>query len=455
MAIDFDTLFAQIGRVGRLAYVLAGGQAGLPAAFTSLFAQFSGHHDIIGTIETQQDQLVRQNSANNLLGTLAPIAQSSLLTLVKADQPSQGRSVPLAIQELIRQMIAGSKSVKACTIGLTPTALSGNTGTGVLVTSTKRGDGLIQQNTVAETGRLVCIADSYLLQATAGQEPFRFQGAEVGTARKWDYDWPLGSGAAAQFNVATPSLDANASNNLLTNSDFEVWSADVAPVLSNWTTSQTWGTELQQSATGYTGSFALRLNAATGTAIYQQFNLAAGTTVNPAALTSMAINLWIRKNTGTITTGVLTVELVDGSGTVVNDAQGVANSFTIDLTLLSTTYVSATGVFRLPSVPPSTLRLRLRLSTALAGGSVLIDDLCAAPLVQSYPGGPGMRVFAGLVPFKAGDGWTIATTNNLGGASYGATFQMLFDRLFGMTSLNLLLPYNASPTHADTLITAA
>lgn len=463
MAIDFDTLFTQIGRVGRAHYVLAGGQAGLPAAFTSLFAEFDGQHDIIGSIESRQDSLIRQESAAGLLAVLQPVAQQALLDAVKADQPSQARTVPLAIAELIRQMDANAKSVKACTIGLTPTALSGNTGTGVLVTSTKRGDGLVQQNTIAETGRLSCVADSYTLSATAGQETFVFVGADPDTARIWDYDWPLGSGAGTTIPLANPSFDANSSLNVLTNSDFETWTTDTDPVPANWHTGQTWGTELQQSGTGFSSSYALQFNAATGTAIYQQFNTTvsdgtsttAGTSFNPAALNSLAVNLWARKGTGTITTGVLTVELVDGSGTVVNDEQGTANSFTIDLTALTTSYVAYNSVFRLPAVTPSTLRLRLRLSTALAGGTVLVDDVCMAPLVAAYPGGPGLRVFPGVTPFKIGDGWTIATTNNRGGASYGATFQTLFDRLFGMVAQNQLLPYDASPTHADTLITDA
>ncbi len=463
MAIDYDTLFARLGRIGRAYYVLAGGQAGLPAAFTSLFAQYSGAHGLIGNIESRKDSLIRAESAAGLLGTLRPVAEQTLLEIVKADQPSQARSVAMAITELIRQMKADSKSVKSCTIGLTPTALSGNTGTGVLVTSTKRGDGLIQQNTIAETARLSCVSDSYSQTATAGLESFTFVGASPGTAGVWDYDWPLGSGAATTMPLANPAYDANATTCWLTNGDMEDWTSDATPKLNYWYTAQTWGTELQYSSTGYTGTGALQLNAATGTAIYQQFNstisdgtvTTAGTRYSPAALGSCAISLWLRKGTGTISGGVLTVELVDGSGTVVNDEQGTANTFTIALTGHGTTYTNYSGVFRLPAVPPSTLRLRLRLSTALAGGTVLIDDVCVAPLAAAYAGGPGMRVFAGAVPFKVGDGWNIATTNNRGGASYGATFQTLFDRLFGMVAQNQILPYAGSPTHADTLITDA
>ena len=66
-----------------------------------------------------------------------------------------------------------------------------------------------------------------------------------------------------------------------------------------------------------------------------------------------------------------------------------------------------------------------------------------------------MAVFSGNVNFIENDGWDMTTTNDFGGSSNLATFQWLFDRLFNMRSLGLLLPSTASsPTVADSLITA-
>jgi hypothetical protein len=252
-------------------------------------------------------------------------------------------------------------------------------------------------------------------------------------------------------------VDASTSTNLLTNGDFESWDTSSPVELNNWDlTTGTWGTDIQRnSSSPFRGTYDLQFTAGTGvnTALVQEFGVSTGTNVDPRPLTSYAVNFWAKRS-GSVSGGVLTVELIDGSGTVINDQQGVANSFTQTLSALTTSYAAVNGVFRLPQVLPATIKLRLRISTALTGANVLIDDICFTPLVAAYTGGPGLAVFSGVTPFVAGDTWTAAITNNRGGASYLATFQALFDRMFAMRDKGILLPSNASPTIADTLITA-
>lgn len=460
MAIDIDDTFTKIGRFGRVLYLANTAQNSMPAGYTSLFAQVLTTYPAI-MAQTSSGEYPAIRGWSSFYSTLAQAAGLMLQSIVGADVPSAGRSLATSLLELRRQMIAGSKTVKACTVTAPTSAIAGMVGNGVILTSTKRGDGLVLEHIIAESARVTCTQDSYSGGATAGQELFIFSGGP-NLAQVYDWDWPQGSAATTAIQAISATQDAAANGNLLTNGDCESWTADASPQLNNFDLSTgTWGTDALQSVTGYTGSFSLRINAtATNTAIYTQFGsttvtsgAGAGTTVTPTTQTSYGVNFFIRTNSGTAGAGILTVELVDGSGTVIQDAQSVNNSFTVDLTTLTTAWVAKNGVFRLPVVPPSTIRLRFRISTLLTTVPILIDNICFAPLLSAYAGGEGIAIFSGSTPFVQGDAWDVASTNNRGGATFDATFQTLFLRLY--SQVNFLLPSSGSPSEADTLITDA
>jgi len=469
MAIDFTTspggMYPRIGRILHVAYLLSPFETSLPAAFLDVFNQFLTSLEPVGSqVELQADTLTRVPSG--LMGFATTAATGTIQGMVLADQPSQSGTLLSSLNEVIRQMKIQGKTVQASAIAITPTQLTGSVGTGVLVTSTKRGDGLVQENSIQETLRLVCTADAYTGGATQGQEQFGLTGSPA-TAGVWDYDYPTGSGASVSTRAISADQDASSSGNLLTNGNFELWTPSTpdAPTnaLNNWTlgSPSAWGTDLAQDATvgePLGGTYCLRLIPGTGvnTKLYQVFGDGTnGTVPTPLGLNSYAVNLWLRKQSGTVTAGVLTVELVDDTGTVTQDAQGLNNSFTVTLSTLTTSYVAYNGLFRLNATPPATIWLRLRVSTALTGASVLVDNVCMCPLTACYQGGPGFAVFSNaLVPFVSGDGWNLAVTNDEGGASYLATFQSGFDRLFGMKAFNLLLPSSGSPNISNALITA-
>ena len=173
-------------------------------------------------------------------------------------------------------------------------------------------------------------------------------------------------------------------------------------------------------------------------------------------LSQYAVNLWMLADV-VPAAGVITVDLVDGiGGTVINDAQGTANSFTIDCTALSTSFVAKNGVFRTPRALPTLTYVRVRISTGVSSGtSIFFDHMALVEMQELYVGGPSLAVFSGKTPFHAGseqvlpDGWTIAVSNN-----YAGEFQQWFERNFDMTAKGLLLPSNSagSETQADTLI---
>lgn len=436
-------LFTRIGRAGRILYELNSAQTGLTAAFDALDDQYEDTlRDTFAPVDQAQEFLTRAQS--NLMSTLASVAAATLLRMVTADAPTVRQFGP-AVFELIRQMRVNGDSVPACTVSATATALTPFEGDGVLVVTTKRGDGLEQENLFAEAARVVCTGDSYTQTATAGEEAFEFRGADPGFSTVFDWDYPRGSGAVTAFQAT------DADNSLLSNGGFEDFTSS-AP--DDWTAATgTFGVNMLEDSTALRGDSSLRFAAgATLSALYQ--TLADEDTASVVQVwTSYALNLWCRTKTGTASTGVLTVELVDDAGTVINDEQGTANSFTVTLTALTTSWSAHSGVFRLPAVPPATVRLRLRLSTVLAGADLLVDGVCLVRMTAGYPGGPALAAFSGATPFAVNDGWELSTANDRAGSAYLSTWQALFDRLFGMRQLGLLLPTSGSPTVGDDLIT--
>lgn len=449
-------LFTRLGKLGKIMFKVNGDQSDLATVFGEIAAQYASTLlDVGGRIANSQTGLIRSQSG--IVGQVRQEAVNTVIAMVEADAPAAARSLADALNEVRRQMIAGGATVKTSTVSVAFAAVGSPTGSGVRVSSTKRGDGLVQENMFAEVGRLVCTADSYSGGATAGREPFRYVGESNLGASIFDYDWPNGSEAATTLRAVSADEDASQAGNLLTNGDMETWSGGTPTINgNNWVTTGTAGTDFAQNASSpFRGSFDFKFLAGTGanTALAQTFNSAAGTTTQLKPLTSYAFNVWMKRD-GVVTAGVITVDLVDGSDTVINDAQGVPNSFTQTCSALTTSYAGVNGVFRLPAVLPSTVKLRIRMSTALTGANVLMDDVCLTPLTAAYVGGPGLAVFSGVTPFVLNDTWTVTGTNNRGGASFLATFQALFDRFFNARQLNFLLPSDAAPTIADSLISA-
>jgi hypothetical protein len=458
-----NSLFVRWGKMGKAVFACNGGQATLATALTELGDNYeTSLRDVFATIAASQKALVRGQISPGVLA--AAMGQATLLQMMDADTPAAARSVGLAAAELIRQMKASSDTVKVSTVAVTPTAFTSpsNTGTGTLVTSTKRGDGLVNENLVAETGRLTCTNDSYTGSATAGRERFQFLGESPLGEGRFDYLFPTGSGANATVRSVEPTQDASSTGNALTNGDFETWSG--SPVQAeNWAiTTGVWATDIIKDITAgrpRTGLACARwATTAVLSKIDQEFGSStttgadAGTGASLIPQTSYAVCLFLRRVSTAITTGTLRVRLIDGTSTTINDTQGTANTFNVTLSALTTSYAAFTGVFRLPAVPPSTIKLRIELTVA-NDQDFLLDDVMMAPLTTLYTGGPGLAIFAGTTNWITGDGYSIATTNDRGGATYAnGTFQTLVPALLGLPTL--LLPSASPGTIANTLITA-
>jgi len=169
---------------------------------------------------------------------------------------------------------------------------------------------------------------------------------------------------------------------------------------------------------------------------------------NLQPLTAYAVSLWAVADV-VPAAGVFTVDLVDGiGGSVIADSQGANNAFTFAAADLTTSWqhlselVSGECVFRTPEVLPPLVYLRIRISTAVDGGtSVFVDHVALAAMLAAYAGGPLLAAFSGATAFEPGDSWEVAVTNDRAGV-----VQEWCERNFGLAALGLLLPSDAGGT---------
>jgi hypothetical protein len=449
-------LFNRLGRYGKLAHVSRTFQTDLKTYFDALMAQYDS--SVASPLQLPASGLAAQRDATReaasaFMSSLSSNAGLTVTEMIKADKPTSAWSLQESLEEVRRQMIAAPATIKLCTVTGSSAAGPTNSGDGVMVVSVKRGDGLSQELLYPEAAYVRCFFDSQTSGATSGQETFAYLGP-VSAQSVWSPDYPINSGLTTFLSAIDATVDGTAgtaSGNILVNGAFENFTANLP---DNWTAvTGVAGTDFQKStATVYSGAASLQyIGGATLTNLAQTLTTLSGTLL-PS--TSYAVNFWT-KVSAVPAAGVLTVELVDGNNAVINDDQGVANSFTVALTGLTTSFAAKNGVFRMPKLVPSTVKIRLRLSTALSVGSNLfIDRMSMGSGTQAYPGGPGLWVFSGNTKFVVNDFFTLTTTNDYGGATNLSTFQWLLDRLLGTRQLGILFPSNGAPSISDTLITS-
>lgn len=431
-----------------------------PSGATYQLAAMSDLQSLIGN--SYLSQLATPETACTLA---QQVAVQVVNRVVFNDQPQIAQSLTTlntlaSLTEIIRQMKAQGASVLAATITATPqlfTSYTTNIGNGVCVASIRRpSDGLVLENAFAEQVQFQCVDDSYSGDATAGNEQFTLNGTGS-QSDFYAFNWPLGSNVSTSLNA----IDSQANNdegNELTNSSFDAWTANVP---DNWTlVTGTAGTNITQESTiifGGTSSAAITGDASgTLTSITQTFNLAAGTAGTLTTETQYGFNAWIRRDGTAPGTGVLSIELIDGNNNIINDAGGTPNSFTVDCTALTTSYVAYNAMFRTPVVLPSTVKLRIRLTTALTDSrTIYIDSASFGQATQHYISGIFWSIHGGSTPFAIGDSIYAPVTNSRGSGGTLSTFQTLMSRLFPSEVFGneLLFPSSAAGnTISDNLI---
>ena len=406
------------------------------------------------------------------------LAQQVLIKRVNNDVSQQNSNdLKQAMTEFIRQMQSQSKSVNLCVLSATVTASGGNTGTATPVCTLIDKNGLTLEYSFPETLVLKCTQDAPH-GATAGSETVTI--TSPASKDFLSYQWPGGSALSTTVTVVDPTQGYGSGGNIVgggttTVGAFKAWTGSIP---NGWAIDVD-GTNISDgTSSAYAGlSHCLKFAGNTGgtnlqTSTYQSFANGGITTGSSVTIAPETVYHFYAKVKADVVpaAGVISFSLTDGSGTVLNDNAGNANTITTTVSGYGgTTYQTVTGSFRTPTVMPTNVRLRVKATTPITTGSnVFIDYLAISePATQGnnygglYPGGPYLSVFRGdvdLVNFVSptiGDYWTIAIANDLGSSSpTPLSFQPLFWLLFNMPSMGLILPSAGSggETEVDTLI---
>jgi hypothetical protein len=452
--INFTTFFTRIGSLGGLINSINAYQkTTLPTDVAFISSEYTSQ---LNWIDGLQGQLAAaQQTALGITGFVQTIANTSLNQTVYLDNPQlQNTNIAVSMAELIRQMVNDSQTVQASTIGQTITANSSNVGNGVLLCSTQDSNGTILENIIPETVKIACVQDSAANPSIAGSEVFQVTGT-VPDNNPFDYAWPQGSGASTSLSAINGSL-SNSGGNLLRNGDFEIFTVNNVP--DGWVIAVgTAGVTVWQEFIPYTGASAVMFhgNGSELTSITQQFGISTGTLGTPIYQTAYGINAWVKCDVPSGNSGVLQIDIIDSNGNVVLNNDGSSLRLIKNCSAMSSGYAPISAVFQTPYGLPSSMRIRIHLTTALTSGTNLyVDRIAMGPMTQLYKSGPSFAVFSGSVNFFVPDFFTAALTNSYGGGSVGTNFQTLFDRLYGMKNLGLQLPSQlSSPSISNSLIT--
>lgn len=210
MSISYADLFAKWGKLAFCFDTLnTARRTTVPDELQDALDEFAGETvDILACVDNLPDALTSwQQNAGSLLADIQTSAIALLIAVVAADNPQPDDSQQTAYLELLRQMDADSASVDANTVAATFTAAVSNVGSGSLLISTKRGDGLEQEFSYAEDIELLC---------DSGGETASFAFAGEETADFLSEQWPGGSGASGSLTAFDATLAS-----LITNGSFE------------------------------------------------------------------------------------------------------------------------------------------------------------------------------------------------------------------------------------------
>ena len=445
------TIYDQIAVLGGSATTNVGAGASWITRVASLVTYYNTAPKNSKTLEGIQAVLSSHQSSNSgPINQLKTLASNTLIEMANDDTKLSSKTVANAMALLIMQMKGASESVNASTVAAgaqTAVASPTPTGTNAIVMSIKGKYGETREYIVPEMFTFTCTGDQGT-GSTLYREPFSVT-SPAAVSDPFAYNWPTGSGTSKTINAVDPTQDA--STQILTNGDFESFSSNTP---SNWAVLVgTPGTDILAAGSGYMGSNALEFAYNAGvplSSIAQTFNNASGTLGTLSPNTVYILNAFMKIESGLVGAGTVEIALVDGSNAIITDDAGTECKITQVAASLTTSYAKVSGSFATPKALPSTYKLRVRMSTAIATAdkSVYIDNVSLTAGTELYTGGPHAAIFTGATAVVKNDAWTITTTNTWG------EFQKLFQQVFDMRALAVQLPSNsgAAETIDDALI---
>ena len=554
MTIDFNTLFADAGKIVKVADDLADAYQAIDDGVRAYQDAMDDEDQDFQAAVNQGLESALSSLQSQLAGSVSALAGRPLQTLiietVHADVPLLSKTLANALGILIDQMEDNSESLDATTVDTTVTYGTGgsssgwegdNVGNGIIVVTATRGDGQVNAFSLTETIRCAITA-----VASTGEATWRLTGEPSEPALS--PLWPEGSATNrnitsyiglssvnrvnngtfadeddnAEFlpeywiateedlgvtlrltdvevQTVTVNGDPDAGHYMLQFTDSEGRVFSTLPLAYNATQSDV-QTALQGlpflgsvtvSTTGTTPNFThavvfygvpnpheldyvnnLTSNSSGGAPTIVVATTTAGaaevmrgdralefigdaaenttlqTSVSLSAVSTYCLCIWCLCDV-VPAAGELTIDLIDGiDGTTLDDDEGVANTFAIDLTSLGTYPEPHTAVFRTPRIMPPLVYLRLKLTTPLSSGtSLFVDELALVAMTELYAGGPRVAAFTGAKNFAVGDIAEITVLNNREGELHE-----WFHRLLGLGGNRTLFPVATPGTQPDTLI---
>lgn len=414
----------------------------LDAGFLSIWAQYGSTEQ--AAVQQLPDAVTSfRNSAITYQSVLAQDCATSWLLQVQRDTTVTPATLQRAVQIVYDQMVTNVQSINRPTI--TTAVAYGGTNLGntkfFLSNTNIYGDPL--DMTLAEVMTATCTSQGSGLSST-----FQVHGAA--SVAVTAYNWPQGSGASTSITVVDPAIDG-----IVTNSSLSTFTVADTPDDFTIVNGAAGATVFEAVAGGVrTGSNAvyLRSDGAQATKIQQELSLQVNT--------AYAITFQAKMNTNSAT-GVLVVQFVDGSGTVIaNDAAAnLQASYNLNggAGEITTSYQLLTVFFSTPRQLPSS-GVFLRAGYGVAGVSTRQLYLCNLQVFQATPlygaqgtgtSGPFAAGVANTVASAVGDGATFTLTSSLGTQSF--VFGM--ERLMSFRNLGAYLPSSTSPTVPDNLVT--
>lgn len=428
--------------------ISAGGLKSVGVFFDAIDAQFaSTRQDLVTGLYTLRDAL--RQRANSDKSALSSLASTVVIEQVNDDTTLTSKTLPLALKELIRQMVSSSDKVKANTTSVSVTAGTNN-GTSNLLATVKGPNGANREYLQNESIVVTCTSDAQGGAATEDKESWSVQGVPA-TSDDLQWDWPKGSAVATTLTSVAPG----GALNILENGDFETFTTANTP--DDWTIDAgVVATQIFSSTTAYKGSKSLKFTGSGGvnTTLRQKFDTSGNNTYILKTSTVYAFSAYVQVPSAVPAAGVLRFALVNSSGTVLTDDQSAALSVSTTLSGLGAadTWYNVSGFFCTPAVLSSStpLGLQIKLTTAITNGnSVLIDNVTLTEATEAYAGGPYLALIPGNVRAVALDKHTAAVANNWAGA-----FQSYIQRTFNIRSMGLQIPSDSvgGETISDSLV---
>jgi hypothetical protein len=237
MAINFTTFMNRAGKLMKAADVLQ------TARNTTIPDEVEDAVQIVDSASMEIQDTFRglpqastswQSAGSSLLSSLTTAFQDLLVRTVKDDNPQEANDIDDSLIEFVNQLEDAGGKVDANTIGATVSSIGSPTGSGAFVTSTKRGDGRINEHSLAED-----ISGEVTSDSSTGSESIQFRGEE--SIDETSVDWPGGSGTSRTITAA----NAAGSGNLLTNGNMETENSSATNLPDGWIVSVgTLGTDL-------------------------------------------------------------------------------------------------------------------------------------------------------------------------------------------------------------------